>query len=181
MKDDYLKAALLHPLFKFYPIFDPSEKRRLVSELAVELQEIMDRKNSAEKVNSSVKVNNRSDIENLSTFKKLFDYDVDSGFIGAQSSTTVNAEIILHNYLSSADTSIENLINFPDVGKLFIKYNTVLCSSAACERLFSLAKHVLRADRCQITDENFEAQLVLKANLFPSKGHSDRSDSVEII
>lgn len=180
MKDDYLKASLLHPLFKSYPMYTPTVKRRLVSELAVELQEILDKNNSAEKENIGTSVNNRGDIENLSTFKKLFDYDIDSGFSGAQCSSTVNAEIILHNYLSSADTSMESLINYPEIGKLFIRYNTVLCSSAACERLFSLAKHVLRADRCQLKDENFEAQLILKANLFPSKNSSNRSDSVEI-
>lgn len=129
----------------------------------------MDIVDSGDKENIGTTGNNRCNIENLSTFKKLFDYDIESGFSGSEASSTVNAEIILHNYLSLVDTSIESLYNFPDIAKLFIKYNTVLCSSGACERLFSLAKHVLRAERCQINDENFEAQLILKANLFPSK------------
>lgn len=169
MNDDYLKATLLHPLFNSYPLVTPATKRRLVSELAVELQALLDTNDSGDKENTGKTGNSRCNIENLSTFKKLFDYDVESGFSGSDVSSTINSEIILHNYLSLTDTSIESLYNFPEISKLFIKYNTVLCSSGACERLFSLAKHVLRAERCQINDENFEAQLILKANLFPSK------------
>lgn len=121
------------------------------------------------------KQKNRADIEHWRTFQRLFDYDVVSGFACSKSSHTFNAEVLLHNYLSNGDTSIESLKNFPEIGQLFIKYNTVLCSSAACERLFSLAKHELRADRCQLKDENVEAQLILKATLYPSKKTVEQS------
>ncbi|KAJ6646217.1 hypothetical protein Bhyg_01428 [Pseudolycoriella hygida] len=43
MKDDYLKASLLHPLFKSYEMVSASTKERLINELAVELQEILNK------------------------------------------------------------------------------------------------------------------------------------------
>lgn len=165
MKDDYLKASLLHPLFKSYDMMSTSTKERIIIELAVELQEIMDESGATE---PKSKPKDRADIQNLTTFQRLFDYDSDKGFSGSRASSTIKAEVLLHSFLSNGDTSIESLKNYPQIGQLFIKYNTVLCSSAACERLFSLAKHVLAADRCQLKDENFEAQLILKAIRFPS-------------
>lgn len=164
MRDESLKAMLLHPLFKSYPMVSPSLKARLTCELAVELQETMDKASS----DQPTKEKDRSDIQHLKTFQRLFDYSENTGFSGSNSLSTCKAEVILHNYLSDDSTEISSLKKYPEIGKLFIKYNTVICSSAACERLFSLAKFVLRADRCQLSNESFEAQLILKSNLFPS-------------
>jgi hAT family C-terminal dimerisation region len=165
MNDECLKATLLHPLFKNYPMLSSTLKERLVSELKDELQEAMDSDKPINQDPESSQTTLPCDIENLKSFQKLFGYDTTKGFSGAKSQSTVRAEVLIHNYLSSETTLIESLQSFPDVGKLFVKYNTILCSSAASERLFSLAKHVLEADRCQLTDENFENQLLLKANL----------------
>ncbi len=165
MRDDCLKAMLLHPLFKSYPMLTSSLKARLTSELAVELQEVMDQSSS----NNPTKQKDRSDIQHLKTFQRLFDYSENTGFSGSNSSSVCKAEVILHNYMSDESTEISCLNNYPEIGRLFIKYNTIICSSAACERLFSLAKFVLRADRCQLSNESFEVQIILKTNLFPSK------------
>lgn len=88
MKDDYLKASLLHPLFKSYQM-SASTKERLINELAVELQELMDKSHNTETETQS---KNRADIQNLNTFQRLFDYDENSGFSGSKASSTVKAE-----------------------------------------------------------------------------------------
>ncbi len=49
--------------------------------------------------------------------------------------------------------------------ELFIKYNTPLPSSAAVERLFSMASDVLRAKRSCLTAENFENLIFMKGNM----------------
>ena len=49
--------------------------------------------------------------------------------------------------------------------KLFTKYNTPIPSSAAVERLFSIGKEILRARRCQLSDNMFERLMFMKSNL----------------
>lgn len=170
MRDDCLKAMLLHPLFKSYPMLSSSLKSRLISELAVELQEVMDKSSSNIILTTE---RDRSDIQHLKTFQRLFDYTENTGFSGSNSLSICKAEVLLHNYMSDDSPEISSLKNYPEIGRLFIKYDTVICSSAACERLFSLAKFVLRADRCQLSNESFEAQIMLKCNLFPSRNQKD--------
>lgn len=68
---------------------------------------------------------------------------------------------------NSSETN--SLKNCREIGRLFIKYNRAICSSAACDRLSSLAKFVLKADRCQLREESFEAQLIVKYKKFSSK------------
>ena len=73
---------------------------------------------------------------------------------------------ILAEYFASSNKSLELLLDpkFAPVKKLFIKYNTKLLSSAACERLFSIAKHILTASRTLLGDEKFEKLLILKCS-----------------
>lgn len=73
---------------------------------------------------------------------------------------------LVHKYLEFTDKSIESLKKFPEIGKLFIKYNTPIMSSAACESLFSVAKYVFSSNRVNLSDTAFEAQLMLKLNNF---------------
>ena len=60
--------------------------------------------------------------------------------------------------------TIKDLDEFPTVKKIFLKYNTALASQASVERVFSYAKLVFGLQRRRLDDENFEKQLVLKAN-----------------
>lgn len=48
---------------------------------------------------------------------------------------------------------------------MFIKYNTALPSSAAVERLFSVAGDILRPKRASLTACNFEQLVFLRGNL----------------
>lgn len=51
---------------------------------------------------------------------------------------------------------------FPHVHKLFVKYNTIISSSAPAERLFSFARMILRPQRQNLSDDRFEKLLILK-------------------
>ena len=58
----------------------------------------------------------------------------------------------------------KNLDDHPTIKKMYVKYNTILASQASVERIFSFAKLVLGLRRGSLGDENFEKQLVMKAN-----------------
>ena len=58
----------------------------------------------------------------------------------------------------------EQLLAYPSLTKMFRQYNTVLPSSAAVERLFSVGGGIFRKNRYCLTDESFEMQLLLKLN-----------------
>ena len=75
-----------------------------------------------------------------------------------------SAEEMVHRYLWLKDATIESLKDFPAVAGLFVRYNTDVVSSAGVERFFSTAKSVLSMNRCCLSAESFEAQLVLKSN-----------------
>ncbi|KAK0049029.1 hypothetical protein Bpfe_021614 [Biomphalaria pfeifferi] len=91
-------------------------------------------------------------------------------FFSFESGHTPPTEIIsdmeILQYFDDKSTSLEILHKYPTVKKLFLKYNTGIPSSAPVERLFSYAGMVLNKKRACMTDENFQQQLLLKANHF---------------
>ena len=66
---------------------------------------------------------------------------------------------------SKNDLSDATFLGEPALMKLFTKYNTPIPSSAAVERLFSIGKEILRARRCQLSDDMFERLMFMKSNL----------------
>ena len=57
-----------------------------------------------------------------------------------------------------------DLKNFPTILSIYMKYNTILSSSAPVERLFSTGGQILTPRRNRLTDSNFEMLLFLKKN-----------------
>lgn len=47
---------------------------------------------------------------------------------------------------------------------MYIKYNTLLLSSAPVERIFSAGQQILTPRRNNLSDENFECLMFLKHN-----------------
>ena len=65
--------------------------------------------------------------------------------------------------------TIDNLAQFPSMQKIFLKYNTILPSSAPVERLFSMANQILTPRRNWLNDDCFENLLFLKQNSVKNK------------
>lgn len=63
------------------------------------------------------------------------------------------------------ERELNTLHRYPEVKKVFIKYNTPLPSSAPVERLFSYATMINHPKSHTLSDEMFEKRVVLEANL----------------
>lgn len=80
-----------------------------------------------------------------------------------------NPERYIQQYLSDERIGFDIFLKYKNLKELFIKYNTSLPSSAPSECLFSMARKCFNYSRTKLTDENFEAQILLKVNKFKKK------------
>ena len=67
----------------------------------------------------------------------LYDFDDDDSEEVEQEDSAVRT---VRTYLQNNDRSIQLLNNFPSIKKVYMKYNTIMPSSAGPERLFSKGK-----------------------------------------
>jgi len=84
----------------------------------------------------------------------------ENGAAGLQS----RGEIQGLQYLDDSDKTLQSLKQYPYVRELFIKYNVALPSSAAVERLFSIAGMVATAKRNRLRPALFESLLLQRVN-----------------
>lgn len=92
----------------------------------------------------------------------LFDFDAPA----CQIREIVDNEIVI--FLNQPDKDLNECFkNLPILRELFVRYNTPVPSSATLERAFSLAKSILSPQRGRLSDERFEASMIL--NLFRKK------------
>ncbi|XDV31582.1 hypothetical protein PO909_002569 [Leuciscus waleckii] len=69
------------------------------------------------------------------------------------------------SYFQSPETNLVNAFqNLPMMKKIFLKYNTGVPASAACERLFSVEKDIFRPKRNRLSDANFEKLILCRVN-----------------
>jgi len=67
-------------------------------------------------------------------------------------------------YLSDKSKDLNTLDKYPIIKKIYIKYNTLLPSSAPIERAFSAGQQILTPRRNNLSDDNFECLMFLKHN-----------------
>ena len=76
----------------------------------------------------------------------------------------VNCDNIMSGYLSGSTSSVTELKSHPIIKSVFLKLNTALPASAACERMFSVAGRIFAPCHTSMSDEHFEQQLLLRLN-----------------
>jgi len=89
------------------------------------------------------------------------------GFVGSTnsrspSSSQSDPKAEMLRYLGDPRTSLSMLHDYPAIRGTFIRYNTPLASSAPVERLFSFANLILRPNRTCMSDNLFEALVILR-------------------
>ncbi|RXN19408.1 Tol2 transposase [Labeo rohita] len=91
------------------------------------------------------------------------DDDDVTGYFPSLRTKTVPNEV--DSYLQSTETNLVNAFqNLPMMKKIFLKYNTGVPASAACELLFSVGKDIFRPKRNRLSDANFEKLLLCRVN-----------------
>lgn len=170
LDDSYLKASILHTFFKNFKFLKNDRantrlRNRLIDELIDELNSTMGSTEPDTEIGKTT-------IKSFKVLSKFFNDNSDADDSADDESVSngsgPTAEELLRSYLWSKDETIESLQKHPEVAKLFIKYNTTLTSSAASERLFSSAKNIFRMNRCSLSNEKIEWQLLLKVNKYKS-------------
>jgi len=96
-------------------------------------------------------------------------------FVADNSSTQINMddtiEKEIHDYLTVKSTDSSIILNFPRLHQAFLKFNASLPSSAAVERLFSVAGQILVPRRCKLSNTMFEKLVFLRQAAKTKSGH----------
>ena len=104
---------------------------------------------------------NRSD----DTDDDYFGFAQNAGDSSQSSGLSTNKyELEVLQFLQDARKVVAVLNSYPTVKMLFLKFNSVLPSSASVERLFSFAGIITRPHRRKMGDKTFEQLLLLKEN-----------------
>ncbi|XP_015440172.1 PREDICTED: uncharacterized protein LOC107194967 [Dufourea novaeangliae] len=98
-----------------------------------------------------------------STHEDFFDFDDNPTDQLTDYASKASLQIL--HFLEEIDKDWKILENYPEVKKIFFKYNTPLPSSTSVERLFSYAM-ITNSPKCnRLSDSNFQKRVILKANL----------------
>ncbi|CAL1682457.1 unnamed protein product [Lasius platythorax] len=93
---------------------------------------------------------------------QFFKFLKDQNHTEKTTDSAIGMEVL--SYLSDKQKDIISLTRFPHVKHLFLKFNTIIPSSAPVERLFSTGGQILIPRRNRLSDDIFEAFLMCKTN-----------------
>lgn len=94
----------------------------------------------------------------------FFDFTPSPEETSTVASSMCQAKLEVLKYLADKRVNLSMLHQYPSVKRVFLRYNTNLCSSVPVERLFSFASLLLRPNRRSLEDSLFEQMLLLKCN-----------------
>ena len=141
----HLLASLSHPEFKTRFIVGQEEKEKAVKLLKAEVSSM------SSNVSEGANKEKEKTVEN----KSLFFFEDEE---------TTQDEDEVQSFLRSQDRKLLSLKAFPTIERIFRKYNTILPSSACCERLFSRGKLTFGDKRHSLLDSSAEKQVMLNHN-----------------
>ncbi len=158
-EDNIILASVTHPLFKFRWMADQQQKEQIrVTLLAAMNAEASRQAQSSTELELAVQdQDNACNSNNQEDIQSFFSFD-------DQPQTDMSVVTELDLYLVDKTTCLSSLDKYPVIKRLFLCHNTGLPSSAAVERMFSLAGQILLPRRNRMNDDNFEMQLLLRAN-----------------
>ncbi|CAI6366810.1 unnamed protein product [Macrosiphum euphorbiae] len=81
-----------------------------------------------------------------------------------EAKTIKKADLEVVTFFNDKAKSLNILNNYPIIKKLFIRFNSSLCSSAPVERMFSMAGFINNPTRNKLSDITFEKLVFLKGN-----------------
>ena len=164
----YIHAAILDPRFKLRWCRDEAEKRHLQRELTEEVEKI---KSSQENGTRACAHQNTTDSEPPAKKKKeLFSFmsEVsDAHATTSLSSTETQDYLDLPALAMSKNPATfwkDNNRKFPVLAKIAKDVLGVPASSAAVERLFSIAGKIFTPQRCRLTDKRFAQLMFIRCN-----------------
>jgi len=103
-------------------------------------------------------------ILHVSQFPPSESNDDEDAFFRSRHRPHVNVQDVVANYLHDASDTLASLDVWPSLKPTFIKLNTSLPATAACERLFSMVGRVFVPRQGRISDKCFEQQLLAYSN-----------------
>lgn len=151
-------AAIAFPRFKtkWFACIPTEEHQRLKTLFKAAIA-----KEVSENTESSSAIENQNKADDFFQFDSSSS-DTEENVCQVQRS---KADMIVSYYLSDLEQELNTLHRYPEVKKVFMKYNTPLPSSAPVERLFSYATMINHPKSHKLSDEMFEKRVLLKANL----------------
>ncbi|XP_046400621.1 uncharacterized protein LOC124166944 [Ischnura elegans] len=149
--NEAILAACFHPSFKlrWLPDHISNCERKRIQNLCI---------NSLESYISSI----CDDTCDTTSGGEEDDFLVLSNTSEKKQQSHIDLEVI--SYFNDKNKSLSSLQNYPNVKKMFIRFNTSLCSSSPVERLFSHAGFIHSPERGSLSDKLFEKLVFLKGN-----------------
>lgn len=147
-------AALSHPYFKNEWLEYFKEDREKIKDAFLDILQIYINPSDIPEISLS----SARKPEHLSFF--LYSMDATSS-IPVESTGARN---IMDDWFKESSKELNVLNSYPIIKKIFLRYNTLLCSSAPVERLFSYATVLDLPKYNRLTDKHFEMRVLYKAN-----------------
>lgn len=149
---DLVVASVSHPFFKLKWIEDEN-----------------DREKARQTFINTVLSNDHDNDEQVNIELREMDDDFFENFengntIAVRRNSVDSRTMEALNYFTDNGKDLNNLRSFPNVKKVFLKFNATLSSSSPVERLFSQALIIFTPRRNRLSSVNFERTLFLKHN-----------------